>query len=70
MRTDFDFNYVKSCMKNEGFDYCFTEYSDFKEEINDEEFHKLRTIYLKSRRDLKNYVINKASEEQKNDKDE
>lgn len=69
MRTDYDFKYIKSCMKNEGFDYCFTEYSDFKEEINDEEFHKLRIIYLKSRVDLENYVLSKALEEQINDED-
>lgn len=45
MREDYNFNYVKCCINNEGFDYCFNHYSDFKDEINDEEFHKLRMIW-------------------------
>ncbi len=66
MRTEYDFNYVKSCINNEGFHYCFTDYSDFIE-INDEKFHELRKLYLKAQMELENYVLRKALEEQIND---
>ncbi len=45
----------KSSMENEGFDYCFMSYSDF-EEIEDEEFHKLRKNYCDSQKKLEEYI--------------
>jgi hypothetical protein len=52
---------VRYRMKNEGFHYCFTSYSSFKE-IEDSKFHELRLAYLKSAKDLEEYV-NKQLEE-------
>ena len=48
-------------MENEGFDYCFREYSDFKE-IKDKEFHKLRKKYCKIADELEDYVNNMVEE--------
>jgi hypothetical protein len=42
--------------------YCFKHYSSF-EDIKDEEFHRLRTNYLKSANDLEEYIKNKYNEE-------
>lgn len=47
--------YVTERVDNEGFDYCFVHYSDFKE-IEDEEFHKLREAYLEAQYKLAEYV--------------
>ncbi len=48
-------------MGEEGFDYCFDGYGDWRE-IEDEEFHKLRLQYLQSAKDLKQYIIKKYKE--------
>lgn len=53
-----NFRSVQYRMGNEGMDYCFEQYSSF-EEIEDEEFHKLRLEYLESTKKLKSYVENK-----------
>jgi len=53
---------VLNCIDNEGFDYCFDEYSDFKY-VTDAHFHNLREAYLDSKDELYMYVINKANEE-------
>lgn len=45
-------------MDEEGFHYCFNSYSNW-EEIEDEEFHKLKEQYLKSAEELEEYVKNK-----------
>jgi hypothetical protein len=45
-------------MGDEGMDYCFEHYSSF-EEIEDEEFHKLRLEFLEITKKLKSYVENK-----------
>ena len=50
-----DLNYVRSTMNGEGLDYCFRDYSDF-EEIKDEEFHKLRKIYVDAADALEKYI--------------
>ncbi len=39
----------------EGFDYTFISYSDFKA-IDDEQFHKLRKAYVKAHDELKDYI--------------
>lgn len=53
-----DWNFLISKMKNEGFDYCFTKYSDWKE-IKDPEFHKLLKKYKKAKINLENYIEEK-----------
>jgi hypothetical protein len=47
--------YISGIIKEEGFDYCFESYSDFKD-IDDEEFHKLRNDYLTAMKKLFNYI--------------
>lgn len=39
----------------EGFDYCFTDYSDWKE-IKDEKFQKLLKTYKEAKINLQNYI--------------
>ncbi len=48
-------------MDDEGFDYCFTGYSDW-EEIEDEKFQELKEAYIKSQRELKKYILDKYEE--------
>lgn len=57
-----EWEYVYYKMIDEGFHYCFKHYSSF-EDIKDEEFHRLRTNYLKSANDLEEYIKNKYNEE-------
>lgn len=57
-----EWEYVYYKMMEEGFHYCFKHYSSF-EDIKDEEFHRLRTNYLKSANDLEEYIKNKYNEE-------
>ena len=49
---------VQYRMGNEGIDYCFEHYSSF-DEIEDEEFHKLRNELLESMKKMRSYVENK-----------
>jgi hypothetical protein len=49
---------VKYRMKEEGIEYCFKHYSTF-EEIEDEEFHKLRLELLNTMEKIHDYVSNK-----------
>lgn len=56
-----DYQMVQYRMEAEGFHYCFNSYSSF-EEIEDEEFHKLRLKYLKSAKKLKKYINNKVEQ--------
>jgi len=48
-------NYVSDTIDNEGFDYAFNDYTDFKE-IEDEEFHRLRVAYCEASKALKAYI--------------
>lgn len=48
-------------MENEGVDYCFESYSKW-DEIEDEEFHKLRKEFLSSMKNIKEFVDNKINE--------
>lgn len=50
-----NFKSVQYRMENEGMNYCFEHYSSF-EEINDEEFHKLRLQFLEITKKLLSYV--------------
>lgn len=53
-----NFRAVRYRMDNEGIDYCFDGYSDW-DEIEDEEFHKLRLEFLDSMKKIRSYVENK-----------
>jgi hypothetical protein len=52
---------VQYRMDAEGFHYCFDGYSSW-EDIQDEEFHRLRLNYLQSAKLLEAYINNKKSE--------
>ena len=59
LEEDLDnFKAVEYRMGDEGMDYCFEHYSSF-EEIEDEEFHKLRNELLESMKKIRSYVENK-----------
>jgi hypothetical protein len=45
-------------MDNEGFDYCFLNYSNF-EEIKDDKFHQLRLKYIETSKELRKYIEDK-----------
>ena len=52
------FENVRYRMGAEGFHYCFESYSSF-EKVEDEKFHELRKQYLKSSKELEEYVFSK-----------
>jgi hypothetical protein len=52
---------VRWAMVNEGFDYCFTGYSNWTE-IEDEKFQELKESYIKSQIDLEKYILEKYKE--------
>ena len=54
-----NFRAVHYRMDNEGMDYCFESYSSWNE-IEDEEFHKLRQEFLDSMKKIREYVDNKV----------
>jgi hypothetical protein len=51
---------VRYRMENEGFHYCFKNYSSFKE-VQDEKFHELRRKYLEISQELEEYVHSKIN---------
>ncbi len=53
-----DFEMVRYRMDVEGFHYCFKHYSSFID-VDDDEFHRLRKMYLEVSGDLENYVTKK-----------
>lgn len=55
-------NAVQYHMDQEGIDYCFESYSNFKE-IEDEKFHELRLRFIQSMCDLRDYVNEKCDED-------
>lgn len=55
-------NAVQYHMDQEGIDYCFELYSNFKE-IEDEKFHELRLRFIQSMCDLRDYVNEKCDED-------
>ena len=62
LEDDLDnFRSVQYRMRNEGIDYCFEKYSSF-EEIEDEEFHKLKNEFLDSMKKIRSYVDDKVEE--------
>ncbi len=50
-----DFADLRSRMNQEGFHYCFKHYSNFNE-IEDQEFHKLRKAYLSAAEKLEKLI--------------
>ena len=56
-----DWSRLRWSMQDEGFDYCFTGYSDWNE-IKDEKFQELKEVYCKSQRELEQYIIKKYEE--------
>lgn len=59
---DLSFEYVKQRMEQEGFDYCFINYSNF-EEVKDDKFHELRKRYINAKNELESYIETKNREE-------
>jgi hypothetical protein len=53
-------------MDNEGIDYCFEHYSNW-EEIEDDEFHKLRLEFLSSMDKIRKYVKDKIENAEEDD---
>lgn len=53
--TGKELDYIRGCVEQEGFDYCFRHYSNF-DEIKDEEFHKLRVSYEDAANALAEYL--------------
>lgn len=56
-----NFEMVKVRIRQEGFHYCFKNYSSF-EEVEDERFHELRKLYLQVAETLEKYVDSKIEE--------
>ena len=50
------FEYVRFMIDDEGFDYCFREYSFFPD-IEDEKFHELRKQYINIANELEEYRV-------------
>lgn len=50
---------VHARIDNEGFDYCFRHYSDFKG-VDDPVFHRLRLAYIAAANALEEYVEENA----------
>lgn len=46
---------VNATIENEGFDYAFRHYSDFKE-VKDKKFHELREAYVEAAQSLSDYL--------------
>lgn len=54
-----DLENVLQKVGSEGFDYCFREYSSFKE-VKDKTFHELREAYVETARYLEDYLREEA----------
>lgn len=53
---------VRDKIESEGFDYAFRFYSHFKE-VEDPEFHRLRTAYVEAANALDSYLPDEEEEE-------
>jgi len=58
-----DWEAVNYRMREEGIDYCFEHYSNW-DEIQDEEFHRLRLGFLQYMKEIREYVDKKIEEEE------
>ncbi len=63
-----DWEAVNYRMREEGIDYCFEHYSNW-DEIQDEEFHRLRLGFLQYMKEIREYVNKKIEEEEFKDWD-
>lgn len=54
--TGQEFRYVLDTIENEGFEYAFCHYTDFKKEVADPEFHRLLDAFKAARLALATYV--------------
>lgn len=50
-----ELDYVRDVVENEGFDYAFWGYTDFKN-VKDAKFHRLREAFLAARRALTDFI--------------
>ena len=50
-----DWGRLKYRMEDEGIEYCFKHYSDWKE-INDEKFHELRIKLIETMNEIEKYI--------------
>ena len=55
-------DYVYSRIDNQGFHYCFANYSKF-DDVADAKFHELRQAYLESAQKLENYILANMEED-------
>ena len=62
------FNFMQYKIEDEGLDYCFMHYSNWKE-VKDEKFHELRLAFIKAAEELTEYVANNVSEEDEDDEE-
>lgn len=53
--------YLRFRMDEEGFEYCFKHYSSF-DEIEDDEFHKLRLEVISKMDEMRSLVKNRINE--------
>lgn len=53
--TPTEIDTVRGKIENEGFDYCFTGYSDWQD-VRDEEFHRLRLAYVNARKAFADFL--------------
>jgi hypothetical protein len=58
-----DWEAVNYRMREEGIDYCFEHYSNW-DEIQDDEFHRLRLGFLQYMKEIREYVNKKIEEEE------
>jgi len=63
-----DWEAVNYRMREEGIDYCFEHYSNW-DEIQDDEFHRLRLGFLQYMKEIREYVNKKIEEEEFKDWD-
>ena len=63
-----DWKAVNYRMREEGIDYCFEHYSNW-DEIQDDEFHRLRLGFLQYMKEIREYVNKKIEEEEFKDWD-
>lgn len=54
--TGKEISYVNDTITNEGFEYAFVSYSDFKKDVTDTKFHELREAFLCARSELAEYI--------------
>ena len=63
-----DWEAVNYRMREEGIDYCFEHYSNW-DEIQYDEFHRLRLGFLQYMKEIREYVNKKIEEEEFKDWD-